>query len=113
MAVNLKKEEGDTDMTKVMIAPNGQHMETLRRCGGYYKCPKGPDGTRMGPLVGYAGKYGGARGLHKVVAEVRHHYLRDPGCKWYSGLSSRRWRYDRASPLESEVRFDLKTPRFL
>lgn len=33
------------------------HLETLGNCGGYYSCPKGPSGNRLGPLVGYAGKY--------------------------------------------------------
>jgi len=35
----------------------GDHLETLRRCGGYYCCPKDEQGKRLGPLVGYAGKY--------------------------------------------------------
>lgn len=38
------------------------HLENLRRCGGYYACPKGPDGKRLGPLVGYAGTYDGPDG---------------------------------------------------
>ncbi|MEK7644987.1 MAG: hypothetical protein AAB391_01505 [Patescibacteria group bacterium] len=32
-------------------------LDLLRRCGGYYKCPKDPGGKRLGPLVGYAGRY--------------------------------------------------------
>ncbi|MDD5341706.1 MAG: hypothetical protein PHC97_04745 [Patescibacteria group bacterium] len=31
-------------------------LELLRQLGGYYSCPKDPDGKRLGPLVGYAGK---------------------------------------------------------
>lgn len=34
-----------------------RHMETLGNCGGYYACPKDAEGLRLGPLVGYAGKY--------------------------------------------------------
>ncbi len=33
------------------------HLETLRRCGGFYKCPVDEKGKRLGPLVGYAGTY--------------------------------------------------------
>lgn len=36
----------------VVIDPIGK----LRELGGYYECPKGPDGQRLGPLVGYAGR---------------------------------------------------------
>ena len=32
-------------------------LEALRLLGGYYECPKDPTGKRLGPLVGYAGKY--------------------------------------------------------
>jgi adenine/guanine phosphoribosyltransferase-like PRPP-binding protein len=31
-------------------------LDVLRECGGYYECPKGADGKRLGPLVGYAGR---------------------------------------------------------
>jgi adenine/guanine phosphoribosyltransferase-like PRPP-binding protein len=31
-------------------------LDILRVLGGYYECPKGLDGKRSGPLVGYAGK---------------------------------------------------------
>lgn len=40
----------------VQIHPT-DHLETLRRCGGYYSCPKDNGGKRSGPLVGYAGTY--------------------------------------------------------
>lgn len=44
-------------MNRIEIAGDN-HLETLRRCGGYYACPTSPGtGERMGPLVGYAGKY--------------------------------------------------------
>lgn len=39
-----------------------RHLEILQRCGGYYSCPKSPDGIRLGPLVGYAGTYDGPDG---------------------------------------------------
>jgi adenine/guanine phosphoribosyltransferase-like PRPP-binding protein len=35
----------------------GDHLKTLGNCGGYYECPKDSVGHRLGPLVGYAGKY--------------------------------------------------------
>jgi len=41
------------------------HLETLGNCGGFYSCPKGPNGARLGPLVGYAGKYNGPDGQKK------------------------------------------------
>lgn len=34
----------------------GNPLEILALCGGYYECPKGTDGKRCGPLVGYAGR---------------------------------------------------------
>ncbi len=37
-------------------------LEALRRLGGYYECPKDNAGKRLGPLVGYAGKYDGPGG---------------------------------------------------
>jgi adenine/guanine phosphoribosyltransferase-like PRPP-binding protein len=46
---------------KIKIAGD-QHLETLYNCGGYYTCPKTPDGKRLGPLVGYAGTYEGPNG---------------------------------------------------
>lgn len=51
----------------ISIDPHDSPLETLRRCGGYYQCPLNPDGTRRGPLVGYAGK--DADGKH-FVGEV-------------------------------------------
>lgn len=57
----------------VMIHPN-DHLETLKRCGGYYRCPTAPD-ARLGPLVGYAGKYKDASGAEKAyVGEVYYNF---------------------------------------
>lgn len=36
-------------------------LELLRECGGFYECPKDALGNRLGPLVGYAGKYDGGK----------------------------------------------------
>lgn len=33
-------------------------LKMLQLCGGFYECPRGSDGKRVGPMVGYAGKYG-------------------------------------------------------
>jgi len=62
-------------------------LETLRLCGGYYTCPKDEDGKRLGPLVGYAGKYKSEDGseyqwvgdiyANFAKAEVYPHVLRD------------------------------------
>ncbi|MBI3589290.1 MAG: hypothetical protein HY093_02655 [Candidatus Liptonbacteria bacterium] len=49
-------------------------LATLRNCGGYYECPKEPDGKRLGPLVGYAGKYG-LDGEH-FVGDVYYNFAR-------------------------------------
>jgi adenine/guanine phosphoribosyltransferase-like PRPP-binding protein len=39
-------------------APRGTSaaLELLKGCGGYYECPRGADGRRLGPLVGYAAR---------------------------------------------------------
>jgi orotate phosphoribosyltransferase len=42
---------------EIIEESNGSVLEALRLCGGYYECPKNADGKRLGPLVGYAGKY--------------------------------------------------------
>jgi orotate phosphoribosyltransferase len=39
-----------------MVEITDNPLETLRRCGGYYSCPKDSSGRRLGPLVGYAGR---------------------------------------------------------
>ncbi|KKP41999.1 MAG: Orotate phosphoribosyltransferase [Parcubacteria group bacterium GW2011_GWA1_33_6] len=43
----------------------GDPLETLRKCGGYYACPKDFNGKRLGALVGYAGKYKDIDGQEK------------------------------------------------
>jgi len=50
-----------------VVRISADHLEILRRCGGYYGCPKDAAGKRLGPLVGYAGKYDGE---HQWVGEV-------------------------------------------
>jgi adenine/guanine phosphoribosyltransferase-like PRPP-binding protein len=45
-------------------------LDTWKACGGYYKCPEGPNGELLGPLVGYAGTYrDGAEDKHWVGKE--------------------------------------------
>ncbi len=46
------------------------HLETLRNCGGYYACPKDSEGKRLGPLVGYAGKYPTPDGDKQWVGDI-------------------------------------------
>jgi len=48
-----------------LVTMSSDHLETLKRCGGYYKCPKDNNGKRLGPLVGYAGKYQDDNGAEK------------------------------------------------
>jgi adenine/guanine phosphoribosyltransferase-like PRPP-binding protein len=47
------------------IGISTDHLETLRRCSGYYECPKDKDGRRLGPLVAYAGKYKNLNGVYQ------------------------------------------------
>lgn len=49
-------------MRNIIKISGDRHLETLGNCGGYYACPKDPNGRRLGPLVGYAGKYEGPGG---------------------------------------------------
>lgn len=55
-------------------------LETLRRCNGYYKCPKSPDGRRLGPLVAYVGTYDGPDGkkLHFVGDTYANFAMAEP-----------------------------------
>ena len=47
------------DEVSAVVRQNyGEPLEILRCCGGFYSCPKDGDGKRLGPLVGYAGRYG-------------------------------------------------------
>jgi orotate phosphoribosyltransferase len=55
------------------IRPNmGNNLdETLRRCNGFYQTPVSDSGKRLGPLVGYAGKYDAGDGTMKhYVGEI-------------------------------------------
>lgn len=47
-----------------MIA-EGDPRQTLINCQGLYECPVDGDGSPLGPLVGYAGKYGTGDGQEK------------------------------------------------
>ncbi|MEK7172374.1 MAG: phosphoribosyltransferase [Patescibacteria group bacterium] len=55
------KVEKNTKRVQVDADP----LTTLRRCGGYYECPKSSGGKRLGPLVGYAGTYNTDDGTQK------------------------------------------------
>src|SRR3989344_391748 len=48
-------------LTDMVIVP-GDPLATLANADGYYECPRGQDGRRLGPLVGYAGTYKGPGG---------------------------------------------------
>lgn len=46
-------------------------LQILEECRGYYSCPRGPAGGRLGPLVGYTGEYNLPDGTKKHwVGEV-------------------------------------------
>lgn len=52
-------------------------LETWQRCGGYYSCPKDSQGNRLGPLMGYAGKYDAPDGTKKqYVGDVYWNFAR-------------------------------------
>jgi orotate phosphoribosyltransferase len=38
------------------IPADADPLDLMRRAGAFYECPRGPDGRRSGPLVGYAGR---------------------------------------------------------
>lgn len=40
-----------------LIAPDGDLVATLENCEGHYVCPQDPDGTLLGPVVGYTAEY--------------------------------------------------------
>lgn len=73
-------------MKKPVEIAGDRHLETLRNCGGLYFCPKDAVGRRIGPLVGYAGKYKAPNGkmlqfvgdlyANFAKAEVHPHVLR-------------------------------------
>src|ERR1035437_7436938 len=46
-------------MNTITVYKGDAPLGLANRCGGYYKCPKGPDGKRLGPLVGYSQRYDG------------------------------------------------------
>src|SRR3989344_7426018 len=57
----------------------GEHpLDLLKRCGGYYECPRHSfDSNRLGPLVGYAGRYKGSDGKdHQYVGDVYANFAR-------------------------------------
>ncbi len=60
-----------------MIVVSGVLIEDLRRYGGYYICPKNSQGERLGPLVGYAGKYEAPDGSKKAfVGDVYYNFAK-------------------------------------
>lgn len=45
------------EIDKEIINIGPDLLGILHYLGGYYECPRGPNGERLGPVVGYAGKY--------------------------------------------------------
>ena len=54
----------------VRIDKNASPLEILDLCGGYYSCPKDENGKRLGPLVGYAGRYETPDGKKQWVGDI-------------------------------------------
>lgn len=50
-------------MKRLTDVINGKDpLEILKMLGGYYSCPKDAEGKRLGPLVGYSGRYEASEG---------------------------------------------------
>ncbi len=47
------------------LPPRRPLIEMLEERGGFYRCPKTPDGKRLGPLVGFTGRYDDGTGQDK------------------------------------------------
>lgn len=87
-------------------------LKLLARCGGYYECPKDPDGKRLGPLVGYAGKYIDSGGKEKqYVGDVYANFAKAerhaPVLRWVAEeIDAVFWRADVSRrPLRSTTGF--------
>ncbi len=53
------------EIIEILAEHNGDPLKVLHALGGYYECPVSSDGKRLGPLVGYAGKYDAGDGTKK------------------------------------------------
>lgn len=63
--------------SKLIQIDEDNYLITLRRCNGYYECLKAQNGRRLGPLVGYAGKYDDGTGAMKQwVGDVYYNFAR-------------------------------------
>jgi len=51
-------------------------VETLKRCGGFYQCPKNAAGERFGPLVAYAGTYDNNGKKEHFVGDVYYNFVK-------------------------------------
>ncbi|TAN58580.1 hypothetical protein EPN15_00535 [Patescibacteria group bacterium] len=54
----------------VRINKNISPLEILDLCDGYYSCPKDENGKRLGPMVGYAGRYETPDGKKQWVGDI-------------------------------------------
>ncbi len=52
-------------MTQISQKQLDHLLTPIKEAGGYYDCPKSPHGTRLGPLVAYAGKYADDQGVER------------------------------------------------
>lgn len=59
-----------------LIDPQGDLLKTLENCEGHYRCPVGPDGSLLGPVVGYTAEY--ESGMHWVGLEYFNFAKADP-----------------------------------
>ncbi len=61
--------------TRIPICNNA--LENLRRCGGFYECPKDSSGKRLGPLVAYAGTYDAGDGKKEhFIGDVYYNFAK-------------------------------------
>lgn len=45
----------------IIVQHRKDPLKMLQLCGGFYECPRDANGKRVGPMVGYAGKYDDGR----------------------------------------------------
>jgi adenine/guanine phosphoribosyltransferase-like PRPP-binding protein len=60
----------NAELQKLIKNNSRKPLKILKGLGGYYQCPKDPSGKRLGPLVGYTGKYESAGLKKQYVGDV-------------------------------------------
>ena len=60
----------------ITLREDDDPIDILKSCGGYYACPKDKNRKRLGPLVGYAGKYSTENGEKQWVGDVYFNFAK-------------------------------------